>query len=170
MDAGRLSVTMESLDLAPLGEVLATEFGPRAGTSGHPLEVELPDAAPALGDEERVLQIGRILVENALVHTPPGTVVRLSVSADAHGARLVVADDGPGIAPDAQPHVFERFYRLDGTLASGSGLGLAIAGELATLMGGRLELDSRPRETRFTLTLPVDPAAVSDRSRQPALA
>ncbi len=73
MDAGRLSVTAEGLDLAPLGELLVTEFGPRASASGHTLELDVLDAVPALGDEERVLQIGRILVENAIVHTPPGT-------------------------------------------------------------------------------------------------
>ena len=71
-------------------------------------------------------------------------------------ARLRVADDGPGIAADAQARVFDRFYRLEGSLASGSGLGLAIASELATLMGGRLELESQPGSTRFTLVLPAD--------------
>ena len=51
-----------------------------------------------------------------------------------------MSDDGPGIEREAQAHVFDRFYRLDRSVASGSGLGLAIARELATLMGGRLEL------------------------------
>jgi two-component system OmpR family sensor kinase len=60
--------------------------------------------------------------------------------------------------------VFERFYRLDRSVASGSGLGLAIASELATLMGGRLELESVPGSTRFSLVLPVDAA---DRVRIP---
>jgi signal transduction histidine kinase len=158
MDAGRLRVRRESLDLAPLGELLADEFGPRARASGHVLELDAAHSAPALGDEERVLQIGRVLVENALVHTPPGTVVELSVGHAEGGATLSVADGGPGIPAEAQPHVFERFYRLEGTVASGSGLGLAIARELATLMGGRIELDSRPGATRFTLVLAAEAA------------
>jgi signal transduction histidine kinase len=167
MDAGRLAVASESLDLALLGDILATEFRPRAQASGHVLEVDLPDGVAALGDEERVLQIGRILIENAVVHTPPGTVIRLS--AGVHGPRrsLVVTDDGPGIPPEAQAHVFDRFYRLEGTRASGSGLGLAIARELAELMGGRLELESTPGRTRFELALPAD---VGERVREPALA
>ena len=165
MDAGRLWVATESLDLAPVTELLAVEFGPRASASGHVLEADVSVAVPALGDEERVLQIGRILVENAIVHTPPGTLVQLNASADADGARLSVADNGPGIARDAQAHVFDRFYRLDGALASGSGLGLAIASELAALMGGRLELGSAPGSTRFTLVLPGDAA---DREPVPA--
>jgi signal transduction histidine kinase len=167
IDAGRLSVATESLDLAHLGELLATEFGPRASVSGHVLEADLAEAAPALGDEERVMQIGRILVENAIVHTPAGTLVRLSAGTGDRGARLSVADDGPGIAAEAQSHVFDRFYRLKGTLASGSGLGLAIASELAALMGGRLELESTAGSTRFTLVLPADAA---DRTLQLALA
>jgi signal transduction histidine kinase len=167
MDAGRLSVASESLDLVPLGEILATEFGPRAQSSQHTLEVELPEMAAALGDEERVLQIGRILIENALVHTPPGTVVRLTAAVDADRSRLSVSDSGPGIPTEAQQHVFDRFYRLDGARASGSGLGLAIARELASLMGGRLELDSTPHLTRFTLVLPADSPAVT---REPVLA
>ena len=113
---------------------------------------------PAVGDAERVLQIGRILVENALVHTPPGTSVRVSSSLDGGRATLTVANDGPLIPPDAQHQVFERFSRLDGARASGSGLGLAIARELAELMGGRIELDSQNGWTLFTLALPADVA------------
>jgi two-component system OmpR family sensor kinase len=108
--------------------------------------------AGALGDEERVLQIGHVVVENAIVHTPPGT--------------RVVVSAGPGIAAVAQPHVFDRFYRLEGARA-GSGLGLAIARELAALMGGRIELESGTGATRFTLVLPAD---VLDRAQEPALA
>jgi signal transduction histidine kinase len=167
MDAGRLSVEREALDLAPLGELLASEFGPRAGATGHVLDVDVADSAPALGDEQRVLQIGRILVENAIVHTPPGTVVEVSAGAARGGASLSIVDNGPGIPPEAQAHVFDRFYRLEGSRASGSGLGLAIARELAGLMNGRLELESAKGVTRFTLVLPADAA---DRVREPSLA
>jgi signal transduction histidine kinase len=161
LDAGRLSVAVESIDLTALGELLATEFGPRVTTSGHELDLNGADAAIALGDEERVLQIGRILIENAIVHTPPGTHIHVAAAADARFARLSVSDDGPGIERDAQGHIFDRFYRLDRSVASGSGLGLAIARELVTLMGGRLELISVPGSTRFTIVLPLDTAGRS---------
>jgi signal transduction histidine kinase len=156
MDAGRLGVVEESLDLARLADEVASEFGPRAAASDHPLEAAGDGVVPARGDEERVLQIGRILVENAIVHTPPGTTIRVSAAVDGRRATLTVADDGPGIPRDVQNQVFERFYRLDGTLASGSGLGLAIARELAELMGGRIELDSQNGWTLFTLVLSAD--------------
>jgi two-component system OmpR family sensor kinase len=102
-----------------------------------------------------VLQIGRMLLENALVHTPPGTPVRIRASASDGTALLTVEDEGPGIPPVHAEQVFERFYRVDGTRASGSGLGLAIARELAELMGGSLQLDSRPGRTVFTVALPA---------------
>jgi signal transduction histidine kinase len=155
LDAGRLAVARESFDLSAVGELLATEFGPRASATDHRLELELRNNAPALADEERVLQVGRLLVDNALAHTPAGTTVAIVVDAD-NGARLIVADDGPGIPREAQAHVFERFFRLEGTVAAGSGLGLAIAREVAGLMDGRIELESRVGATAFTLVLPAD--------------
>ena len=107
-----------------------------------------------MGDEQRTIQIGRILLENALVHTPPGTSVKIS-AAQANGrAVLAVEDAGPGIPTGQEEQVFERFYRVDGAVASGSGLGLAIARELAELMGGTIELDSKPGSTTFRLALP----------------
>jgi signal transduction histidine kinase len=156
LDAGRVAVARESFDLSAVGELLAIEFGPRATATDHRLELELRNNTPALADEERVLQVGRLLVDNALVHTPPGTSVSLVVDADNRAARLSVSDDGPGIPADAQAHVFDRFFRLDGTVAAGSGLGLAIARELVGLMDGRIELESRAGATTFTLVLPAD--------------
>jgi two-component system OmpR family sensor kinase len=159
MDAGRLAVAEENLDLARLGETVVLEFGPRAAASGQAFEVGLDDSVPARGDGDRVLQIGRILVENALVHTPAGTTVRVSAVLEGGRAVLAVEDNGPGIPTEAQAQVFERFYRLEGTIASGSGLGLAIARELAELMGGRIELQSGGGRTTFALVLPAGAAA-----------
>jgi signal transduction histidine kinase len=156
LDAGRLSVVSETIDLSELAEVVAGEFGPRAAADGHELDVAEEPPVPALGDPARVLQIGRILVENALVHTPEGTTVRVSTALDGGRATLTVANDGPEIPAEVRRHVFERFYRLDGGRASGSGLGLAIARELAELMGGRVELESQNGWTLFTLALPAE--------------
>jgi len=164
VDAGRLSVTEEPVDLSELAAELATELAPRATAAGRALRVAPEPPVPALADAERVLQIGRILVENALVHTPAGTAVRVSTSLDGGRATLTVANDGPEIPRDAQQQIFERFYRLDGTRASGSGLGLAIARELAELMGGRIELDSQNGWTLFTLVLSADAESANRRT------
>src|SRR5439155_17056209 len=119
-----------------VAELLAEEFRAVALAGGHPVETFGDQDAAALGDAERVLRIGRALVENALVHTQPGTPVRISVG----DARLVVEDAGQGIAAADAAQVFERFTRLPGSRAAGSGLGLAIARELAEAMGGSLTL------------------------------
>ena len=98
----------------------------------------------ALADRERLLQIGRSLIDNALLHTPPGTPVRIVV----RGPVLAVEDDGPGIPPEEAEQAFARFTRLPGSRASGTGLGLSIARELAELMGGRSAARSRSRAGR----------------------
>jgi signal transduction histidine kinase len=155
LDAGRMTVEQEHVDLAALAEVLADEFRAVALSSGHELAVENGREIRALGDEERALQIGRILVENALVHTPAGTSVRIATEQRNGTALLTVEDEGPGIPEQHTGNVFERFYRLEGSVASGSGLGLAIARELAELMGGSVELDAGAGRTVFALALPV---------------
>lgn len=156
LDAGRLTVENEPIDLSSLAETLAEEFHAVALSTDHELAVNEGEAEViALGDEERVLQIGRILVENALIHTPPGTPVRLAAASRDGSARLMVEDEGPGIPPEHSEHIFDRFYRLEGSVASGSGLGLAIARELAELMGGSVELEPAPRRTLFSLVLPA---------------
>ncbi|MGH3002775.1 MAG: sensor histidine kinase [Gaiellaceae bacterium] len=156
LDAGRLGVAAEPVDLSELADELATAFRPRATAAMHALELSADESVTAVGDAERVLQIGRVLVENALVHTPPGTTVRVATALDGGRATLGVANDGPPIPEDGRHQVFERFYRLDGTRASGSGLGLAIARELAELMGGRVELGTTDGWTRFTLVLSAE--------------
>jgi signal transduction histidine kinase len=155
LDAGRMRVEIEPLDLAGLAQTLASEFRAVAQGSGHVLEVADGLGPTAVGDEERALQIGRVLVENAIQHTPPGTSVRLSTARLDGTALLAVEDDGPGIPPDDVPHVFERFYRVGGSAATGSGLGLAIARELAGLMGGSVELRSGVGRTTFMFLLPA---------------
>jgi signal transduction histidine kinase len=150
-DAGRLRVARAEVDLGEVAETVVDEFAARAAAAGRPLRLEETAGAPVVGDEQRVLQVARVLVENALVHTPAGTRVRVRAAAGA----LEVADDGPGIPAEHVPHVFERFYRVEGERASGSGLGLAIARELAQAMDGTLEVESAPGRTVFRLRLPA---------------
>jgi signal transduction histidine kinase len=154
LDAGRMHVEREPVDLGALGRDLVDEFGPGATVSEHELEHE-GEGTIALADELRVLQIGRILVENAIRHTPPGTPVRVRTLARGGNAVLEVEDAGRGIPPERQEQLFERFFRLDGTRASGSGLGLAIARQLAELMDGAVYVESAPGKTVFALMLPL---------------
>jgi signal transduction histidine kinase len=169
LDAGRLRVEREPVDLSEVARTLVAEFGPRAAAADHRLELVANGPVGVVADAERALQIGRALVENALRHTPAGTVVRVSAHAGAEPV-LAVEDDAAGIPPDHAAHVFERFYRADGTTASGSGLGLAIARELAELMGGSIDLETRARRTVFRLVLPAAPAGTFPREKTEVVA
>jgi two-component system OmpR family sensor kinase len=167
LDAGQLEVEIGPFDLATSGRLVADEVRAVAEAAGHELVVEADMTVEALGDELRVQQIVRALVENAIRHTPAGTAVVVRVVRRGGTAVLEVRDDGPGVPAPDQKHLFQRFYRAAGGKASGSGLGLAIASELASRLGGSIELSSRPGSTVFTLNLPP---AEPDRSQEALVA
>jgi two-component system, OmpR family, sensor kinase len=156
LDADVLQVNAERVDLGELAGRVAKEFEPAAERHGSPIEVNGDPAAMALADPDRVAQIMRILVNNALTHTPQGTSISVEAQHRHGAAKLVVSDDGPGIDPHVRARVFDRFYT--GDRVSGSGLGLAIARELALLMDGELGLALHQGRTEFILRLPVDVA------------
>jgi len=159
LDAGAVDVATEPVDLEVTARGLVREF--RALAAGRGSRITLVRSSTgvphAVADEQRVQQIGRALLDNAIRHNPNGTEVRVAVVADDGVVRLDVSDNGPGIDDQAAVHLFERFYRGEGTTAAGSGLGLAIARQLAERMQGRLELAPDGEWTRFSLTLPVEP-------------
>jgi signal transduction histidine kinase len=154
LESGSLELRPEQVDLSELTRSVSGEFEPVLTQHDSHLELRVSSGRiEAQCDPVRVAQIVRILIDNALVHTPPGS--RITVTArpfDGH-VRLAVRDDGEGIDPQALGRIFEPFYTADD--AQGSGLGLAIASELADRMSGRLSVDSRPGETTFTLELPA---------------
>src|SRR3954468_13751842 len=154
LDAGSLDVEHETVDLGELASAVTAEFQPVLATHRTKLRVRIPDdPVAAVGDRERVIQIMRILLDNALRHTPEGTPVTVIAARQNGMAELTVRDKGPAVAPGAQGQVFERFFTVD--TARGSGLGLAIARELAERMEGRIALKSRPGVTAFTLVRPA---------------
>jgi signal transduction histidine kinase len=105
----------------------------------------------------------RNLIDNALRYSPAGADVSVTCGMRGTEAFLTVCDAGPGIPAAERARVFERFYRLPGTLASGSGLGLSIAQRIAELHHLRLSLDDGPegRGTRVTVRFDAEPAAVA---------
>jgi two-component system, OmpR family, sensor kinase len=157
MDVGRIRIEREDVDVSDVARTLAEEMYVLAENTGHRLEIDAADDVWARADEERVLQIGRALAGNAVLHTPPGTRIVVRVRYEGGRPTLVVEDDGPGIPAAHLEQIFDRFYRIEGGQASGSGLGLAIAHELAARMGGGVRVSSRPGLTAFTLEL--QPAA-----------
>ena len=116
--------------------------------------LEPVDMLLARGEPRSVIQVLVNLIGNAVRHSPPGTAVTISFRNSGGSARVHVADEGPGIAPEHQKRIFEP-YETTAPAGEGSGLGLAIARRLARAMGGDIELESAPGEgSRFTLVLP----------------
>ncbi|MGA2005960.1 MAG: ATP-binding protein [Solirubrobacteraceae bacterium] len=155
LESGAVELSATPTDLGVLVRAVTAEFGPALSQHGSQMVLRIP-AKPVrvTCDGERVGQLLRILIDNALAHTPSGTNVVVSAERDESGggASLAVSDSGPGIPEEAISRVFEPFYSADG--ARGAGLGLAIARELAAHMNAALEIASVPGRTTFTLTLP----------------
>lgn len=145
-DAGRLSYRMERTDLAEIARAEAARAALRA-RSDVTVGCECSGPLPITGDEGRLAQVLRNLLDNALRHTDRGTIeVRCSLSADT--ARIEVADTGEGIPEADLPYVFERFYRADAARArdtGGSGIGLAISRRIVEDHGGKVFALNRER-------------------------
>jgi signal transduction histidine kinase len=153
LEAGGLDLHCERTDLGEIVHMVSAEFIPALTAHSSQLRPRLAhEPIRALCDPERVAQILRILIDNAITHTPQGTNIIISVSLNGETVRLSVRDFGRGIEPSAVGRIFEPFFTSDGV--QGSGLGLAIAHELADRMGGNLTVSSTPGRTVFTLTLP----------------
>jgi two-component system OmpR family sensor kinase len=167
-------VELEPVDLTALVRDALADF--RVVHPDRPLTERLDGPAVVLGDRGRLHQIIGNLLANARTHTPPGTPVRVSVVADDGYVRLTVADDGPGIALEDQPRVFERFWRADPSRVrrtGGTGLGLAIVASLVQAHGGTIGVESVPgRGAAFTVRLPLAhpaPAAAGSPSLTPVV-
>ena len=154
LEAGALELRPEPTDVGQLAREVAAEFTPAASRHRADVELELAGEPIELDcDPERVAQVLRILLDNALVHTPEGTGVRVSAARVNGHVRLEVSDRGLGIKRQNMPHIFEPFFTSNDE-AQGAGLGLAIARELAERMHGELSVRSVPGRTTFSLELP----------------
>ena len=154
LEAGSLELRPEPTDLSVLSQAVASEFAPALAQHESKLALRIgAEDVEAEIDPERVAQIMRILINNALTHTAPGTDMVVTAARRDGTLRLSVRDFGEGIKRQSLERIFEPFYSSgDG---QGSGLGLAIARELAERMDGRLEVEAVAGRTTFTLELPA---------------
>jgi two-component system, OmpR family, sensor kinase len=158
-DAGR-AVPASPVDLSAVAREAAAEAG--ALSSDHPVSLDLPAPVTVNGVADDLHRLAGNLVENALLHTPPGTPVTVSVQRDGGAAVLEVADRGPGVPESLRERVFERFASGagDGAGGRGSGLGLAIVKAVADAHGGSVALSAADGGgARFTVRLPATDAA-----------
>jgi len=157
LDAGR-PLQSGPVDLSRLA-IDATSDARVAGP-GHRWQLELPDGPVQVrGDEQRLHQVLANLLSNARTHTPAGTTVTVALRSADGTAELTVSDDGPGIPPQLQPDIFERFVRGDSSRSravGSTGLGLSIVAAVIAAHHGTVAVSSEPGRTRFTITLPLE--------------
>lgn len=153
-EAGALALHREPTDIGALIADSLASFRAQADAAGIALLTEAAALPPADIDAVRLREVLSNLLANALRYTPRGGSVRVSATASDGRLRIAVRDTGPGIAADALPHVFDRFYKSDES--RGAGLGLAIAKSLVVAHGGEISASSEPgKGTEMRFTLPV---------------
>ena len=157
-DEGAANLAHEPVAFGALLEDLGRDMEALARSRQIALTV---DAEPVevTGDRHRLRQLGTILLDNALKYTPAGGNVTVRCVRHGKAAELSVTDTGPGIPPDQQSRIFDRFVRVDSArtrAAGGAGLGLAIAKWIAEAHGGRIAVESVPGNgSRFIVRLPL---------------
>jgi two-component system phosphate regulon sensor histidine kinase PhoR len=159
IESGRVSLRLQSADLGSVVVAAAERLRPQAERLGVGFTVQEPgELSLARIDPERIQQVVINLVHNAVKFTPPGGHITVSVERREDELLVSVADNGVGIAPDALPRLFERFYKADKARAGGgTGLGLAIAKHLVQAHGGRIWAESpgEGRGSTFAFAIPV---------------
>jgi two-component system OmpR family sensor kinase/two-component system sensor histidine kinase BaeS len=158
-DAGQLVLNRAPTDMRALVERTAAAFQPQAQEAGITLLTRLSEVPPIRADAQRIEQTLRNLLSNALRFTPAQGSVTVSLTSDAQSVRIEVSDTGTGIAADALPHVFERFWRADKARTraqGGTGLGLTIAKQWVEAHGGKIGVSSQAGQgTTFWFTIPT---------------
>jgi signal transduction histidine kinase len=158
-EAGALTLHREPTDVGQLLTDSVASFRAQADAAGVELATALDGVLPqAEIDPVRMREVLSNLLSNALRYTPRGGTVRVGASVADGKLRVSVRDSGPGIAADALPHIFDRFYKSDES--RGAGLGLAIAKSLVVAHGGEIEAKSELGQgTEMRFTFPVAPEA-----------
>lgn len=157
-DEGRTNLLLEPLDLGDLVAEVVRDMGALAEVMKVRLVCETQPVT-VKGDRARLRQLVVILVDNSLKYAAEGGTVEVRLSGDGSKVDLAVSDDGAGISPEDQKHIFERFYRADAERTrskGGTGLGLAIGKWIAEAHGGRISVESQPGvRTTFRVRLPL---------------
>jgi signal transduction histidine kinase len=156
---------LQRTDVGQVARSTTDSFAPAAEAQEVELRVEIAGTLPAVqADADRLAQVLRNLLINALRHTPPGGSITVTCSTQPGVVEVAVSDTGEGIAPEDQKRVFDRFWRADRARshgdrwARGTGLGLSIAQSLVEAHGGHIWMDSTPQQgSTFRFTLPVLP-------------
>lgn len=159
-EAGQLKLVCQPVDIREVIDKAVQSLKSRAIEKEVSLERDLPDDLPLVeADAERLGQVLRNLMKNAIVNTPPGGKITVQARTVDSQVEVSVQDNGTGISAEHLPYVFERFYRADQSRArstGGAGLGLAIVKQLVEAQGGQVAIDSQvDAGTRVSFTSPI---------------
>ena len=158
-EGGEIALARSPVDLVALATAVVEQLEPVADARQVTLSCVSSGSVPVTGDAGWLERLLLVLLDNAIKFTPPGGRVTVHLGHEADGATLSVSDTGVGIAPDALPHVFERFYRADPARSrelEGAGLGLALARWIVDRHGGTIAVASRLGEgATFTVRFPA---------------
>ena len=155
LESGHVKAKLDWCDVADLVQVTLREI--EKDLAHHKVAVAIASGLPLVRmDFVLMQQVLTNLLLNAAVHTPPGTVVQVNAASEADTLALAVADNGPGLPPEALPLIFDKFYRAPAAPAGGTGLGLAIVKGFVEAQGGQVRAENRPSGGAvFTIRLPI---------------
>jgi signal transduction histidine kinase len=160
IESGQVTFQRHKINLNELIQIVAGRFQLRMAEHQVSLKVQPGEAPTITGDADRLSQVITNLLDNALIHTPPGGQITIATSRNVNYMEIEVSDTGEGIPPDATDRIFERFYQADKSRSRssrpGSGLGLTISKEIVLAHGGNIGVKSNSKEgTTFSVMLPL---------------
>ena len=163
VDGDKNGMKQEPVNMSDLTEEVLRMLAPAAEKRGQHLESNIEPGLQMMGDRARLNQILYNLTDNAIKYSPDGGRIAVSLRAETEGLVWRVRDNGVGIPPEDQEHIFERFYRVDKARSretGGTGLGLSIVKQLVSMHGGTITVHSEPnRGSEFKVVFPQGGAA-----------
>lgn len=157
-DAGKLELNKQDISLEDIVVHVTNSYQKRAEDKKIRLSTETISSPMVAADPQRIDQVLRNLIENALKQTEEEGHITVTLKEEANSAKVTVEDDGKGIAKEDLPHIFERFYKVDESRENeGTGLGLTLAKQIIEAHGGEIEVESVEGEgSQFSFTIPFD--------------
>jgi signal transduction histidine kinase len=160
IESGRIQIKSEPVDLTEVVQAVVATMQQKINEKEQKLSVDLaPSAASVRGDKDKLVQVLTNYVSNAYKYSPAGSDIRIVIFEKEGFAHTAVIDNGMGIAPENQPRLFTRFYRVDNSMTreiGGTGLGLSIVKQLIELQGGQVGVISALGEgSTFWFTIPL---------------
>lgn len=155
VEGGGLERSFEELDLSQLIGEVAESFEPALIDAGNRFDWSIEPGIRSLANKELLAQLAANLLDNARIHTPTGTAIRISLFSQGADAILVVEDNGPGVREEDREKLLQRFFRADSSRTTpGNGLGLSLVAAAARVHGGRVDIENVEPGLRIIVTLP----------------